>query len=388
MFENFVGIDISKNYFDASVEVSGKVRHHQFPNTDKGFEALLNWCQKWQVGSAHFCMEAAGVLPADFQITGAPEPNAQSQKYTVYEQPASQALAPLPPIGETVTSGPYDSATKLNIQITNVPEVSPPMTGQQVLNYFETATQVGAASVRPVEVHLAQPNAINKDLLNAAQAVYGFAENAATNPNQLIQDGKNAFQWSTQQLENVGEKMDKPMTPEQRAQMAGAILPLFFVDGEAMSPKASKQMGLENMTPEQLEGLGIKKVELPIKLANEKNFIGANIPGYGANFCGDVVSPGVVRTTVLFRGTLPEGAGSNFLAEALKAHDALPTKELVLKGIVNPATLKAFREGVAAEDTLLGKCATKALDSLGITPTSYRYEVVNGTLNIIIKTGS
>src|SRR5271168_3372344 len=101
--------------------------------------------EKTRLSAADQRYKAAGVLPADFQITGAPEPNAQSQKYTVYEQPASQALAPLPPIGETVTSGPYDSSTKLNIQITNVPEVSPPMTGQQVLNYFETATQVGAA---------------------------------------------------------------------------------------------------------------------------------------------------------------------------------------------------------------------------------------------------
>jgi len=332
--------------------------------------------------------KTAGVLPADFQITGAPDTKPSNPKYTVYEQPASQAVAPLPPLGETVKSHPYDSSTKLNIQITNVPEVSPPMTGQQLLNFFETATQVGVASVRPVEQHLAQPNAINKDLVNVPQAIYGFAEYAVTNPNQAIQDGKNAFQWGKQQVEDIGEKMDKPMSPEQRAQMAGALIPLFFMDGEPMSPKTSKQMGLENMTPEQLEKLGIKKTELPLKLDKYENFIAASVPGYGANFCGDVVSPGVVRATVLFSGTLPEGSGSTFLAEALKAHNALPTKELVLKGIINHATLKAFREGVAAEDTLLGKCATKALKSLGITPTSYQYEVVNGTLNIIIKTGS
>src|SRR5277367_4795882 len=69
MYDNFVGIDISKYFFDASVEVSGKLRHHQFPNTEKGFEALLKWCQKWQVGSAHFCMEATGAFWVEIATT-------------------------------------------------------------------------------------------------------------------------------------------------------------------------------------------------------------------------------------------------------------------------------------------------------------------------------
>lgn len=60
MFQNFVGIDISKQYFDAFVEVKGKNRHHQFPNTEKGFESFLLWCKKWQANDAHFCMEATG----------------------------------------------------------------------------------------------------------------------------------------------------------------------------------------------------------------------------------------------------------------------------------------------------------------------------------------
>jgi transposase len=69
MYDNFVGIDISKYFFDASVEVSGKLRHHQFPSTEKGFEALLKWCQKWQVGSAHFCMEATGAFWVEIATT-------------------------------------------------------------------------------------------------------------------------------------------------------------------------------------------------------------------------------------------------------------------------------------------------------------------------------
>jgi len=39
MFEHHVGIDISKANFDVSVEVNGKVKHRQFSNSEKRFEA-------------------------------------------------------------------------------------------------------------------------------------------------------------------------------------------------------------------------------------------------------------------------------------------------------------------------------------------------------------
>lgn len=62
MFEHYVGIDISKANFDASVEVNGKVKHRQFSNAEKGFEAFLEWCAKLDVRNAHFCMEATGAF--------------------------------------------------------------------------------------------------------------------------------------------------------------------------------------------------------------------------------------------------------------------------------------------------------------------------------------
>lgn len=60
MFQNFVGVDVSKQYFDASVEVNGKIRHHQFSNSEKGFEEFRSWWEKWNVTDAHYCMEATG----------------------------------------------------------------------------------------------------------------------------------------------------------------------------------------------------------------------------------------------------------------------------------------------------------------------------------------
>lgn len=60
MFKHFVGIDISKDYFDVSVEVKGKERHHQFSQSEKGYEALMRWFEKFEIDSAHICMEATG----------------------------------------------------------------------------------------------------------------------------------------------------------------------------------------------------------------------------------------------------------------------------------------------------------------------------------------
>lgn len=57
MFDCFVGIDISKDFFDVSVEVTGKEKHHQFSQTEKGFQG---WLQKIGVENALFCMEATG----------------------------------------------------------------------------------------------------------------------------------------------------------------------------------------------------------------------------------------------------------------------------------------------------------------------------------------
>lgn len=57
---NAVGMDVSKAFFDAFVAVGKAGRHHQFPNSEKGVEALLLWCEKWKVTEPHFCMEATG----------------------------------------------------------------------------------------------------------------------------------------------------------------------------------------------------------------------------------------------------------------------------------------------------------------------------------------
>lgn len=56
----YIGIDISKETFDAAVEVGGSIKHHQFENSKPGFQALIHWILKHQISNAHFVMEATG----------------------------------------------------------------------------------------------------------------------------------------------------------------------------------------------------------------------------------------------------------------------------------------------------------------------------------------
>jgi hypothetical protein len=145
---------------------------------------------------------------------------------------------------------------------------------------------------------------------------------------------------------------------------------------------------LESMTDGELASIGLRRYEMPkIRLERDDFSIKASIPSQDRTFFrAEIPSPGVVHATDLFLGELPPGTGNNFFAAALKGHGALPTKELRLAKIVNPETVLAWKAGLPPEETLVAKCATKALKQLGIKPTAYRYEVVGDKLNIVIDT--
>ncbi len=132
---------------------------------------------------------------------------------------------------------------------------------------------------------------------------------------------------------------------------------------------------LERMTDAELKNLGLEKFRLPkLKLENNEHFLFASTPGVNnAMMSASVPEDGKVILGYIKKGYLPEGAGSYFLAESLKAHDVLPSNELVLKNIVNNETLQAFKNGVPAAETKLGKFAIKTFQELGITPKAIRY---------------
>ncbi len=59
----FLGIDISKDWFDAALLQDGnpKPGHKRFPNNAKGFEQLAAWLKNRKVAvPVHACLEATG----------------------------------------------------------------------------------------------------------------------------------------------------------------------------------------------------------------------------------------------------------------------------------------------------------------------------------------
>ena len=56
-----VGIDMSKQKFDAALLRDNKFKHKVFANTKAGHEAMVTWLHKNNVPTAHVCMESTNV---------------------------------------------------------------------------------------------------------------------------------------------------------------------------------------------------------------------------------------------------------------------------------------------------------------------------------------
>ena len=72
LFKNFVGIDISKSWFDATLvtlDLSAKAVHHQFAQSASGYHAMIEWLQLSNVAvNEHtlFCLEYTGIYNTGF----------------------------------------------------------------------------------------------------------------------------------------------------------------------------------------------------------------------------------------------------------------------------------------------------------------------------------
>lgn len=72
LFKNFVGIDISKSWFDATLvtlDLSAKAVHHQFAQSASGYHAMIEWLQLNNVAvNEHtlFCLEYTGIYNTGF----------------------------------------------------------------------------------------------------------------------------------------------------------------------------------------------------------------------------------------------------------------------------------------------------------------------------------
>ena len=190
----------------------------------------------------------------------APKQNANGTPYQVYKQEAGQAVQGLDPLSKPMTESAFQSSVKMQIQATQVPEVTQPVTAQGVLKYTSTVMEAGAQSVRQVEDHLAKPGAINRDLLDMALAG-SKAPGYLSDTERVKKDFQSLLTGVAQKVDEVVQQIDKPMKPEDRAKMAGVLLPLFFFEGgkEPINQKVVQEMKLEQMTEEELKALGIER---------------------------------------------------------------------------------------------------------------------------------
>lgn len=89
------------------------------------------------------------------------------------------------------------------------------------------------------------------------------------------------------------------------------------------------------------------------------------------------------KVTDLYKGDLASGSGSDMLAAGLEKSGLESGGKFSISGIVNPETMAAYESGVPAEDSLLGKVGTNALEKMGLKPSSISYEIVRDKLTII-----
>ena len=68
MSVSVLGIDISKQKFDAALLVEGKIKHKTCKNSVEGFNALTLWLEKQGIGKVHACLEATGNYGEDLGI--------------------------------------------------------------------------------------------------------------------------------------------------------------------------------------------------------------------------------------------------------------------------------------------------------------------------------
>ena len=59
---DYLGIDLAKLTFDATLLTNGGAQHYQsFPNTPEGFSQLQTWLSEHGVTQLHACMEATNI---------------------------------------------------------------------------------------------------------------------------------------------------------------------------------------------------------------------------------------------------------------------------------------------------------------------------------------
>lgn len=157
------------------------------------------------------------------------DPKAEAEGPRVIEKAATQATEQIPPVPDSIKNAPDASPVVLNIQITNVPEVSKGVAPQQWLQHIDSTFAAGAQAVKPIEQWMATQNAVNDALLGIGPALDNAVNYYADTPvDQVVSDVQGL-------LSTAGDALDRTFsfahTPKERAKTAGEIMPLVFTDG-------------------------------------------------------------------------------------------------------------------------------------------------------------
>ncbi len=246
---------------------------------------------------------------------------------TVYEHPATQAGEPIPPLSDALSIGPYDSPVKLNVQITQVPEVSQGVQNFDDLRKLATGVGHGLVHVGQETLnYLATPGSVENSLLQIGSALdnaVNYYANAP--PEQVLQDAQKALSYAGQALE---DSVGHPLKPEQRGEYAGEAMPAFFSAGtnKALTEKELEALGgakkLGQMTEAELEDLNIRKVAGAggnWRVINERpspEVVPQTDKMSCVQACGDMVSEGAIDQLTLIE-QMGSPAPTQFLARHL-----------------------------------------------------------------------
>lgn len=158
------------------------------------------------------------------------DPDAEKNDSTgIFHKAPEQAIEPLPPVSETIRNAPDASPIVLNIQITNVPEVSQAVKPEEALQHLNHVFEAGVQAIRPIEQWLATPNAVNDAIIGIGPALDCVVDYYGNNTvARVIRDGHGV-------LEQAGDALNRTFssqqTTEERAKIAGELMPFVFTDG-------------------------------------------------------------------------------------------------------------------------------------------------------------
>ncbi|MDR3616751.1 MAG: hypothetical protein P4L53_24555 [Candidatus Obscuribacterales bacterium] len=147
----------------------------------------------------------------------------------IHEAPARNAGTEIPSVPASLKG---NNKTILNVQISNVPEVSQAVTLDDVSQYAATTFAEGAKVSHDSAATVINKLSGDSYAVNnfTVLAITGIGDHFAQSPNQLNQDVSNA-------ASRIADGLAVPMTPEERAKKAGAMMPMFIPGNEGQMPE-------------------------------------------------------------------------------------------------------------------------------------------------------